>query len=95
MAYEIAYEEYSIHVSWVDCCAEANDRMKAPIQPRTVMAWNQRFRATETFPHPHENEKSSMPFVFRNYLAAETIARAEMRRLKKTDAVSRDCSGLL
>jgi hypothetical protein len=29
MAYEIAYEEYSIHVSWMDCCTEATKRMHA------------------------------------------------------------------
>jgi hypothetical protein len=52
------------------------------------MKWNRIFRTAETFPHPHEDEKSSKPFVFRNYPAAETVARAEMRRLKKAEKLS-------
>jgi hypothetical protein len=67
--------------------------MHATVVPRTITVWNRTvwnriFRTAETFPHPHEDEKSSKPFVFCNYPAAETIARAEMRRLKKTEKLS-------
>jgi hypothetical protein len=58
------------------------------VTPETVMTWNRSFRITETFAHPHENEKSSKPFAFWNYPAAETIACAEMRRLKKAEKLS-------
>jgi hypothetical protein len=87
LAYEISIEEFSVQFNWKDCCTEAVNRMKAcghhTVTPGTVMTWNQRFRVTETFPHPHENEKRSKPFVFRSYRSAETIARAAMWRLKK------------
>jgi hypothetical protein len=88
MTYEIAYEEYSIHVSWLDCCTEATKRLHATVVPKTVTVWNRIFRTVETFPHRHEDEKSSKPFVFRNYPTSETIARSQMRLLKKTEKLS-------
>jgi hypothetical protein len=92
LTHEITNEEYSMHFNWKDCCKEAVDQMKASghhtITPETVMTWNRSFRVTETFAHPHENEKSSKPFAFHNYPAAETIAHAEMRRFKKIEKLS-------
>jgi hypothetical protein len=68
LAYEISIEAFSVQFNWKDCSTEAVNRMKVSghhtVTPETVMTWNRRFRVTETFAHPHENEKSSKPFVF-------------------------------